>query len=548
MLFNTTLLEPTEKSFDPINFRSCLNARGLYNPRLFVLRLNPHIHSLVDNLLAKSSIYANEIDEESLQAYSTYIHETVHWWQHKGSISGFVRSMIHPALTHANLESIVKLTKYVGPQKPIVGWAENVQLNNLPRHPEADAVANSIINNFMDAEFFLALTYKPELATEIYKNNYFECAGHSFNIAYNLVISTLESCINNADNVFTSTSEWEEQFTDLKDREVIGNYYGSPIILAPVGLLHIYEGQARFIQLQFLSGSLGGLSLDDVKKAKFLENEYGKAFEIFLKLTESNEPQYIEDPLIALFLLICDISINPTAGFPLKIDNFENFFLDADPGIRFSVLCKTVSTDCPELRTYIRNYSKDEYLTATDLLTRSCNLKNPVEALELVASWEENHTEIESLLKEHKTFEFEPLNPVIRLLLSEFIEFSKDKLQRPEFFCWAGAWMTGGRGGKEEMNIWLKNLSLYSDKQDDGGIFPRQIEGRSKEAIASTFNNFYATNMIYDMTRQWILTPGPFKLGYREITTSIPEENLIPAVKEIFIKQFGVSIDSFNII
>jgi hypothetical protein len=36
-----------------------------------------------------------------------------------------------------------------------------------------------------------------------------------------------------------------------------------------------------------------------------------------------------------LFLLICDLSINPTRGFPLDIEMFEDLIVDIDPGARF---------------------------------------------------------------------------------------------------------------------------------------------------------------------------------------------------------------------
>ena len=36
---------------------------------------------------------------------------------------------------------------------------------------------------------------------------------------------------------------------------------------------------------------------------------------------------------MALFLLVVDLAINPTRGFPLEIEDFANFIFDTDPGI-----------------------------------------------------------------------------------------------------------------------------------------------------------------------------------------------------------------------
>jgi hypothetical protein len=88
---------------------------------------------------------------------------------------------------------------------------------------------------------------------------------------------------------------------------------------------------------------------------------------------------------------------------------------------------------------------------------------------------------------------------------------------------------------------------LFSDKADDGGIFPRVIPGRTEEAVYNVFNSFYATTIIYDMTKQWVLQKGPFKLDYRWLTKSYPEEGISHAAKRIFQKVYGVSIDDFHI-
>lgn len=548
MLLDNTLLDSSDDVFAPTDFESCLNAKGLYSPQQFVLRLSPRIHELIDRLGEKTVIYGDEIDEETLQAYSTYVHETVHWWQHKGSTSGFVRSMLYPSQTHGNMQHLLDLVTLVGPNKSILAWAEDIQVRDMFRPPRADSLSNSIVNNFMDSEFYLALTYKPELAVDIYVDKYFECAGHSFNVAYGHVLLALRDNVDQEGLIFPGDSGWENKFMELREQNANGYHKLSPINLAPVGLLHLLEGQARFIQLQFLSFATGGITLREAGEAGLLDGYYGKAFTVFLKMTKSIEPENVDDPLVALFMLICDLSINPTAGFPSQILDFENFYLDADPGIRFAFLCDAVASQHPGLRTFIKSYSRDEYLEAVSLLTSACGYESPMHALESVASWESKQPKVARLMEEYRTFEFGPPNIAIRILLAEFIEFCKDKLQRPEFFCWTGAWLTGKRSGDPELQLWLKHLSLYSDKADDGGIFPRLIAGRTQEAVHNAFNGFYAATISYDMTKQWVLRRGPFKLEYRWLTKSYSEEVVSQAAKELFKKTYGVSIDDFQII
>src|ERR1700686_3918424 len=100
------LLDPPGTVLEaPATFAACLNAHGLYNTLQFVLRLSPRVHELLDAV--PSGVYAaGEIDAETIQAYSTYLHETVHWWQHMGSTTGLIFSLCYPSQSHANGEHL----------------------------------------------------------------------------------------------------------------------------------------------------------------------------------------------------------------------------------------------------------------------------------------------------------------------------------------------------------------------------------------------------------------------------------------------------------
>ncbi len=79
--------EPIEfEGFDTPTFEASLNAHGMYETMRFVLRLSPRNHELMDSI-QNGEYDGDEIPPEALRAYSTYLHETVHWWQHVGSTS-----------------------------------------------------------------------------------------------------------------------------------------------------------------------------------------------------------------------------------------------------------------------------------------------------------------------------------------------------------------------------------------------------------------------------------------------------------------------------
>ncbi len=73
----------------------------------FVVRLRPEIHRLIDGVT--TGLYdPNELDSKTIQAFSTYLHETVHWWQHMGSTAGLIMSLVYPAQAHQNTSRLLK--------------------------------------------------------------------------------------------------------------------------------------------------------------------------------------------------------------------------------------------------------------------------------------------------------------------------------------------------------------------------------------------------------------------------------------------------------
>jgi hypothetical protein len=98
---------------------------------------------------------------------------------------------------------------------------------------------------------------------------------------------------------------------------------------------------------------------------------------------------------------------------------------------------------------------------------------------------------------EHEHFTYGPVNLPMHLMFSHFRGFSADKLARPEFFCWPGAWMAGERLTSEIRTVFGRNEALFMDKAEDGGIYPRIMPGTSEVVVQSAFENFYAVNVVY---------------------------------------------------
>ena len=95
-----------------------LNAHGLYNAFQFVLRLSPAVHQKISELPA-GIVSSREIGFDGAQAFSTYLHETIHWWQHAGSTYGLMRSLSYPTQAHSNSKYLKELITKIGFKKPL---------------------------------------------------------------------------------------------------------------------------------------------------------------------------------------------------------------------------------------------------------------------------------------------------------------------------------------------------------------------------------------------------------------------------------------------
>ena len=68
--------------------------------------------------------------------------------------------------------------------------------------------------------------------------------------------------------------------------------------------------------------------------------------------------------------------------------------------------------------------------------------------------------------------------------------------------------MAGDRLSLEVETLFHRHEELFMDKPDDGGIYPRLMPGKDETVVQEVFERFYAVNVAYDLTRQWIATSG----------------------------------------
>jgi hypothetical protein len=527
------------------DFNACINGHGLYNSFQFVLRLSPEVHRRLSSY--SPGITSGVKDPEDIRAFSTYLHETVHWWQHVGSSAGFLMSLSYPAQAHANYHHLKSLLLSLGPKKSIRRLIESRTDNGGLGTPTG--TANIVANNFFDIEFFRRLVTDPKAAPKIVNDPLFNWAGHCYEIGYGNILGTLSRSVDREFEILPDARGWENEFQKLRDQKATGFYLGSEIHLAPIGTLEIFEGQARFTQLQYLYfASRGKLTWDQVAARQMLTARYREAFDTFLKLTEFDWPATIDDPLVGLFLLICDIAINPGAGFPMPITFFSTFMDDVNPGMRFLFLCRAIAKNRVHFRGAISKYSRDEYAEVSAELTRPLLIHHPLLVAKTVAKWSNCNQSFTSLMSYYESFQYPPENLPVSLLLSHFIAFNVDKFKHPEYFCWPGAWMVGDRVTAEIATIFDRHCALFVDKEDEDGIFPRILAGRNEKYLYETFQAFYEFIVTYDMTRQWISVPGEFRYDYRWLSSTATEDSYKKFATSCFMRAYGVSPGDFELL
>lgn len=521
--------------------------RGLYNTFQFVLRLSQPVHERLAKLpngIATSS----QVGFDDLEAFSTYLHETIHWWQHVGSTYGLILSMTYPAEAHANYDILKRLSAQIGFKKSIRKLTEMLQGPSTPDTPLG--LANVVVNNQFDFDAFRRITFSPQAREAVANDPLFESMGHALRVTYGNVVHLLSVVADPAYEVLPNPESWRDAVAALGATKEEGYYYGSPLKVYPLGSRQIMEGQARFAQIQYLHFASGKrLDWDAFHSIGMPGGAvYRDAFDLFLRQANLEWPKRIDDPVVALFLLICDMAINPGAGFPFSVRHPKSFIEDADPGTRFMFLASAVRMFCPEVSGAIKNYSRAEYEEVSEKLAAALKIDSPLSIARTVASWPSSCRGFSALSFERETFDFNPVNLPIRVMLSHFVALMADKNERPEFFCWPGAWMAGERVSENEALLFDKHSVLFVDRSGDSGVFPRLQAGKDQALVQSTFQSFFGSVATYDLTRQWIIEPGPFQFPFGWLVERAKEDEMKEFGGGAFEHIYGVSIDSFEIL
>ncbi len=527
MKFNSELLNTKEQ--DTLDYNS--SYKGCYSSMQFVVRLRNDVRYHLNE--------ETELSPEKYQAFSTYLHETIHWWQHIGSNFGFLLNTSYPSFAASSFAHLKELANKGLFYKSLLKYDEKYYSENGVA--DIDEL-NIIVNNFFDLEYAKIFSLDNKNISKIKEDRrFFLSIGHCYMILWTNSIFLLSETIDNDYNFLPKINNWYPKFKKLEENKTEGFYPDSNYHISPLGIKAIYEGQAIFNQIIYLKNVFkeNNLIFKDFIDNGMLYGIYIEAFDIFLKILKEETPFFIEDSLIGLFLLVCDISINPNNGFPTEIYDIENFINKNNPGMLFIFMCNVISKNKQYYLTRCNDLSKQTYIDLSKLLNKKIGCKCSYKNIEDVLKWT-NRDEIKRLLIEEELHKYDEVNMPFRLFLAKYIRFQQDKYENPHFLCWIGHHITNAENNSV-MELFEKHAALFTDSED-GEIKPIIKNNVDTENLYNTFNKFYQHTILYELILKWISEEGNFKLDYKWLLNHRNDES-IPKIKEEFKSHFNVNLD-----
>jgi len=192
-------------------FSAVSNAHGNYNTYQFTLRLSPKIYRELGSY-SPGIKTSGELGFEFAQAMSTFLHETIHWWQHIGSTYGFILSLNYPMQSHCTYNDLNKLAEEDGFRKSVVEQAKALSFSEAKGFGTASGRANTIINNHYDLLTYRAFTLGPELAKAASEKSLFESVGHAFHMTVAHTVTILASTVDKEFKHLPHPKEWTDGF------------------------------------------------------------------------------------------------------------------------------------------------------------------------------------------------------------------------------------------------------------------------------------------------------------------------------------------------
>jgi len=523
---------------------------GKFDPMNLVI----HLHSSVASMLDSGQPEITNFADPRAKAFATYLHETIHWWQHIGTTSGLISGLRIPVQCHMSQGEIKALTGKVIPQKSMLKYYD-LAYRTLPADTMEEL--NVIVNSWSDLEFGHAVLVHPEKVLEglntgrtVPPIGFFESVGHSVGWQYLNTVNILAASLDRSFTSLPDIRQWQHGFDDLKQRRITNWYFRSKVTLPPLGRQAIAEAQARFQEIQFLSlVSEGELSWEDFEERDFVTHRYAHAFTVFLAASGLDFPAHPLSPLVDLFMVVCDIALNPNVGYPDEIRNYEQFVEEVSPGVRF-LFAANIVRKLRGLEKKLKRLDREDYDEVAGAICGPMGTKTPRECAATIVKMSEGMPAIKELKKEMFEGVMRPQAMPIRFCFGKHLSLMHDKSRHPEYFCWPAAHcgeFNGSRDLNHTMKLFHQHSCPFIRTSIDGEVRANEQQFVDSVSAAKLVATYFRWQIHYDLFRQWVSKDGPFKFDYQWIDPAKNTEELRNLASEDFVRSYGVDLNSIRL-
>lgn len=477
---------------------------GEFDPMSAVVSLDSGVSQFLDARTGRAGASLEPVGSPAFSAFSTYLHETVHWWQHIGTTAGLLYGLSIPVQALAT-------TLYLSES----GTSVSKPLTDAISHSQAsDHPAVLAVSRWSEIELAAGLLYSPSNANARLEANprFYESLGHSLLLAQISTVAGLARTLDPQCLGLPNAVDWIPYYEDFVKSQ---RQYFVPnqLVQLPLGMREILEGQARFAELQYRS-----LSYRDARRQAWLGGVYTVAFDEYLKIAGLPVPDGFNDASVNLFLLLCDIALNPSSGYPDPIDPSRDSVRDLHPGIRFLRLCGEVERD----RTIVREVEKVGYKSYVNASRRLCERLDWLDPVTVgqhclargakISGWAE-------LQQQFEMCDFGSEDVPIRFYMGKHLEFLEIKVECPHFYCWPARFLTFSDDHCHEAAPFQELLSWsmppFVTSSLTTGVDATNLTFGTKARRSQFVNSYFATLVLYDMVRQWISNRGAFRFDYK---------------------------------
>lgn len=484
---------------------------GAFDPLNFMIRMSPQMQ-----LTIRGNEHAvrgkADVSADLLSASGTYFHETFHWWQIVGTTFGFVDAL--SIQSQANT-TIGVLQQYPPKQlvKPLcdVHMIDQQAIDGLP--------LNKAVNAWMDIEFAHALAHAPQRLGELQSRSFFESPGHSFYYLYH-DFCNLFSHYDAGHKLFPNPLEWLQALDALKAANTPSYARGAPCLAAELGMLDIMEGQARILELRYLARATGVQDWAYYEQAGYLGPLYRKALDYFSAQTGISVAQGPLSSAVNLFLLVCDIAMNPATGYPAQIRRHEWLYRDTHPGLRFTRLCLLIGR-FKGLADVIQTPDRANYDALSAELCRPFGWRTPAQIAQTITTQVDTIPTLSALRAQADSLDYGEQALHLELFLSLHLRHMRSKAESPEFFCWPDAFFESNASGplvaqlaNANMQYFNRHTAPFEWFESDQKIHPNINLGQHETRREWVTVQYFLRRAALDVVRQLSAKVGPFDFSF----------------------------------